>query len=327
MILFSVVIPVFNGEKYIKQCLDSIFSQDFSDFEVILINDGSTDKSESIIKEYSDVHANISYQTTKNSGPYLARKKGIALSKGKYICFVDCDDVVADDYFSTLSGNISDDSDIISFDLIEEDALEIPHLIKTPIFKSVYDYRKYILDSKSNNLVSKIFKKSICQAEKLEQISSITEEDLLMQFVFADNCKTISSINKPLYVYKYRSTSTTKSEVDFNRIDIKFNSNSLRKLLEYDLKWGTRLRDKIIMNRLNYLYDFFIPIVKKYKWCDYSKQVLKYDFIDYNILQSFDLKLADRRKLFLLKPLIFKNKLKLWLRTRFYICVSKLKRK
>ena len=321
---FSVVIPIFNGAKYIGECLDSLYSQNFNDFEIIVINDGSTDESEKIVKEYSNNHRNLKLVTIENSGPYLARKKGIELCNGKYICFVDCDDIVTNDYFSVLSNAAISNADIISFNILIEDKTSKQVKISYPHFEHITDYRKYILDSKSNNLVSKIFKRSICKIDQLINVSCITEEDLLMQCSFANYCSSIFCVDNYLYLYKYRLTSTTKSDIDFKFIEKKFNPYALNTLLQFDTIWGTNFRENIIANKLNFIYDFFIPIIKRYKWGEYSSTFLNFAFIDLTLLKDFDFKVLNKRKRFILKPLIFKNKLKLWARTRIYILIIKL---
>ncbi|RHW39557.1 glycosyltransferase [Lysinibacillus yapensis] len=88
----SFIIPVYNTEKYIRQCIDSILVQNLSNFEIIIIDDGSTDNSLTICNQYSSKHSNIHVFSQKNSGPSAARNKGIEEAKGKYIFFIDSDD-------------------------------------------------------------------------------------------------------------------------------------------------------------------------------------------------------------------------------------------
>lgn len=90
----SVIVPVYNTDKYLEEMLDSLYNQTLDNFEVILINDGSTDKSESVIKSYIEKKNadNLRYVYHKNSGPSITRNKGIDMSLGEYVCFVDSDD-------------------------------------------------------------------------------------------------------------------------------------------------------------------------------------------------------------------------------------------
>lgn len=93
---FSIIIPVYNTEKYIKKCLESVQNQTCKDYEVIIINDGSTDNSENIIKEWAEKNTQIEkcIKTYKNTGLSEARNRGVKLSKGEYIFFLDSDDYI-----------------------------------------------------------------------------------------------------------------------------------------------------------------------------------------------------------------------------------------
>ncbi len=100
--LFSVIIPVYNAEKTLRRCLDSLVSQAEGRAELILVNDGSTDASDEICREYRDRYSGIRYLVQENSGVSAARNAGIELARGTFITFVDSDDYVKDDYFDVL---------------------------------------------------------------------------------------------------------------------------------------------------------------------------------------------------------------------------------
>ena len=91
--LISVIIPVYNGEKYIKRCVDSILSQSYDNYEIIIINDGSSDKTLSVLREYR-AYSNISIYNNRNHGVSYSRNYGMRHSNGDYIIFVDADDVM-----------------------------------------------------------------------------------------------------------------------------------------------------------------------------------------------------------------------------------------
>lgn len=98
----SIIIPVYNSEDYLSECLESIQKQTFKDFEVILINDGSTDRSETICKQFSDTDSRFHLYTQPNSGASSARNTGIELSNAEYITFIDADDWVESDYIQKI---------------------------------------------------------------------------------------------------------------------------------------------------------------------------------------------------------------------------------
>ena len=103
-VLISVITPVYNTEKYLIRCVDSIVGQTYNDIEIILVDDGSSDKSGSICDKYALGDSRVRVVHKKNGGVSSARNAGISLSKGKYICFVDSDDWLEQDYFSLVSG-------------------------------------------------------------------------------------------------------------------------------------------------------------------------------------------------------------------------------
>ena len=101
MIKYSFIVPCYNGEKYIVKCLDSILKQTSNNYEVIVINDGSTDNSINIINKYKN-DKKIVIINQDNMGLSLARNNGINKAKGEYLIFVDCDDYIQNDFLKTI---------------------------------------------------------------------------------------------------------------------------------------------------------------------------------------------------------------------------------
>ena len=110
----SVIIPAYNVEKYIQETLDSVCNSTYKDYEIILINDGSTDRTDEICKKYSEKHKEITYLTQKNQGVSAARNQGIKYAKGDWIIFVDADDKIEKNFFDFIS-NYSLEYDILFF--------------------------------------------------------------------------------------------------------------------------------------------------------------------------------------------------------------------
>lgn len=101
-VLVSVIVPVYNMEKYIIQCLQSITSQDYNNIEVICINDGSQDESKNLIENYARKDSRVRLINKRNNGVSSARNCGISNSNGKYLTFIDADDIISKDFISTL---------------------------------------------------------------------------------------------------------------------------------------------------------------------------------------------------------------------------------
>lgn len=100
--LISIIVPVYNVEKYLKECIDSVISQTYKNLEIILVDDGSTDKSGEICDEYSKKDSRIKVIHKENGGLSDARNVALDIAKGEYIGFVDSDDYVEKDMFETL---------------------------------------------------------------------------------------------------------------------------------------------------------------------------------------------------------------------------------
>ena len=98
--LISIIVAIYNGEKYLTECIDSILNQNYKNLEIILINDGSTDNSKKIINHYSSIDSRIKVISQKNSGVSTSRNNGLKKATGKYICIIDQDDIISKDYVS-----------------------------------------------------------------------------------------------------------------------------------------------------------------------------------------------------------------------------------
>ena len=113
---YSIIVPAYNTEKYIDKCLKSIFSNTYKNFEVIIVNDGSTDKTEDIINKYIIKYDNIIYIKQKNMGLSLARNNGVKKATGDYLLFIDSDDYVEKNLLENINKNI-DDLDVLRYQL------------------------------------------------------------------------------------------------------------------------------------------------------------------------------------------------------------------
>lgn len=114
---FSIIIPVFNAEPYLRRCLNSILKQAFTSFEILIINDGSTDNSEIIANEMAQNNSSIKVFNQKNSGVSAARNKGLDNANGKYVLFVDPDDYLDDETLIALSKCTNESPDVVCFNV------------------------------------------------------------------------------------------------------------------------------------------------------------------------------------------------------------------
>lgn len=120
MVKYSFIVPVYNTSKYLKKCLDSLVKQTFKDFEIIIVNDGSTDNSSNIISKYQDTYKNIKVINQKNEGLSMARNNGVKEANGEYLIFIDSDDYVEKNLLKEVDKEIKD-AEVLRYQVISED--------------------------------------------------------------------------------------------------------------------------------------------------------------------------------------------------------------
>lgn len=218
--MVSIIVPVYNVEKYLGKCIKSLLQQTYSNIQIILINDGSTDSSGIICNKYSDFDKRIFVLHKQNEGVSVARNAGIDISIGEYLLFVDGDDWLEDNAVAELIEiQKNDNSDVIMFGFFQEDfngnnqksiSFQKNHLKnKDQIMKALPDLIK---NESINPLWNKLYKSNIIKDNdiKLDNLISIGEDALFNYKVFSKiNCLTI--IDKCFYHYiKDNSESLTQ---------------------------------------------------------------------------------------------------------------------
>ena len=235
----SVIVPVYNAEKYLKKCLQSLVEQTLSDIEIICINDGSTDNSLSIIEQFAKSDSRIKIITTQNRGQSQARNKGLEIAKGEYTGFLDSDDYADTTMFEKLyTAAKQNDSDVVMcgvYILNEKTGaitsndpyfgLKIFEEQKDTgvFFNGVFSYEQCrdflfrICVVPWNKLIKTDFlkKNSIKFAEGLSFEDNIFSLELLL------NAGRISLVNEPLPYYRFGSVhSLTYGINDYSKLDL-----------------------------------------------------------------------------------------------------------
>ncbi len=166
----SVIIPIYNAHDYLDEALKSILAQDFESFEVICVDDGSTDRSLDIIKKYKEISPKIRIITENNAGPATARNKGLSRVRGKYVIFLDADDFYEPTLISSLysaAENLSLDIAVANFDIYNTRRARFEHNIESDHFDLLNDgrvvskneYPDYILQCATGYVWNKMFKR------------------------------------------------------------------------------------------------------------------------------------------------------------------------
>ena len=210
----SVIVPVYNVENYIEKCIESIFSQTYTDFELLLINDGSSDKSGSICDAYVNKDERIRVFHKKNEGVSIARNLGIKRSLGEWICFVDSDDWVENLYLEKFVENKELDEDTmvsqgIMYDFISSSDENFPFFIYPDKICAEEEFAD--LFTKYNLLhngcpVSKLYNKNLLVKKSIYFNPSIsTHEDHLFVLTYLLYCKKIILSSSIPYHYMIRN--------------------------------------------------------------------------------------------------------------------------
>ncbi len=206
----SIILPVYNSEKYLSQCIDSVISQSFADFELIIINDGSTDSSGEICNVYAEKDNRIKVIHQNNRGVSFARKLGIEQSDSEWLGFIDSDDWIESDTLKIAYDTaIKEESDIVCFGIQKATQTEKTSIefFNSDIYTNFLYYPVYM-----NSFCNKIIKKALFTENSLDfGIGIITSEDLLVMFQLFHFAKKISYLPSVLYNYRFNSDSVTQT--------------------------------------------------------------------------------------------------------------------
>jgi len=255
----SIIVPVYNVEQYLHQCINSILAQTFTDFECILVNDCSSDNSPGICDEYAEVDNRIKVIHNKsNMGSSLSRKVGLENSSGEYIQFVDSDDWIENDMLEKLYRKaISENYDITIYDCFyvkngtkEIIKQEFSGFDKTAIIKDIISFRV------RTYLVNKLVKKDLYFWVEFPEDSC--SEDYVITIQNVCNSKKIGYINEPLYNYRYNAQSLSNNIN--TRVNARIEENrNWRRLINILMEKYDNLNifEPDLSNRLNWLKETY----------------------------------------------------------------------
>lgn len=217
----SVIIPVYNAEHYIENCLKSVMQQTLQDIEIVVINDGSTDKSGEIVKNLTKNDNRIIYLETENQGVGSARNMGIEISRGDYLGFIDSDDTIEKNMFEKMYGeaerynadivecryNVINNGTIVTSNKENEEEIVVEN-----VYYNLNDFlKKYYFGNKKygNHVWSKLIKHRIIKEKKIVfgNLKYITGEDLYFGLTILPYINKIVFLNDKLYNYYIRKNS------------------------------------------------------------------------------------------------------------------------
>lgn len=224
----SIIVPVYNLEQLLPKCLESILVQTFKEFELILVNDGSTDKSGKICDDYANKDERITVIHKKNGGAASSRNAGLQIAKGKYIGFVDSDDYINKFMYETLYNNaIEHKSDIVICDYLKVNIghdynttqadldYKVKHYKNTEALNEIYTEKsKYIMFIVPWN---KLYRRSLFDNIKYDVNNMFDDETVAHKLFY--NSRKITYFDSKLYYYVQRNGSLMNSSFSIKRLD------------------------------------------------------------------------------------------------------------
>ncbi len=322
--LISIIVPVYNTKEYLPKCLDSILSQTYSNIEVIVISDGSTDGSNDVIKEYAKKDKRIVPIFKENSGVAKTRSMGISLAKGDYIGFVDSDDTVEPDMYQILVENMMKyEADIshCGYRLLRSDCVVNFYGTNDTLVLKHDDGVKELLSGKriEPGMCNKLYKAELFNDLDYDREIRINEDFLVNAFLFDKSEKTVFyDVTK--YNYFVRSNSASHAKVNQHKLydpikvteyilELFKNSNSLYdsaleryiscNINAYKFTYtnqfdGIKEYKKYIKNNIKNQRNSFKNISKKSRYMCYG--IIYFDYVFKLIYKLYDLTHKGRNK-------------------------------
>ena len=252
----SVLVPVYNAEKYLGDCLDSILSQTFTDFEVIIIDDGSTDNSGKICDDYAVKDNRVIIYHQSNKGVAATRNRAVSLANAELIAFIDADDIVHKQYLDILYRILKEGKTLMSVTgtyeeiNVDKDKMEI-HYLSPVRYEIVGIDEEYMIENSDegymfDTLFAKLISKNLLEKHRFTD-NRIYEDNAISYNLIYDS-HTVSKNDYELYFYRNTSGGITKRQID--------SKSAL------DVLWARKERMRFCLeNRLDRLY---LVVLKKY---------------------------------------------------------------
>ena len=251
--IVSIIVPIYNSDQYLYECIESIINQTYKKLDILLINDGSTDSSLSICKSFKNKDKRITLIDQKNSGVSSARNRGIMNAKGDWIMFVDADDYLNKDSIELALNNIKDDDYYYFFSsrINERKTIVLDNINKKEkLIKEILMWNKYNYDEFNSRVLNHIYnRKMIINNNVLFNNEICNGEDMLFNIEYFLCASKMIIINSSIYNYRVNSNSLThsvnKKIVEKDELFHKYLFKLLDKYNMYDLKEIAKIRSPL----------------------------------------------------------------------------------
>lgn len=301
----SIIVPVYNLQDYLPKCLNSILAQTFTDFEAILVNDGSTDGSGCICAEFAGRDSRFIVVEKANGGLSSAKNAGIEMAKGQYIGFVDADDYISPDMYEFLYNNLigyDADISICSFYRADQNgnlhnyrpAGIIKCMEKNEAIKTLLGRRYF-----ENYCCDKLFRKALFDGIRFPEGQNY--EDVAVMYKLFDKCSRVIYHSEPKYFYAIRSGSIVNSGFNVNKLNF---AEECKRIIDFSESKGGIYNEEAypyyVLSNLWLLYEasadkeknkFILTglseqVLKYHKWAVGSRYVRKFDKLSIILLKA-----------------------------------------
>ena len=226
--MISVIVPVYNAEEYLEECLESIKNQTYTNIEVILVNDGSTDGSKEICEQYCEKDNRFKLVNQENQGQSVARNLGVAESVGQFIMFVDSDDVVRENIVEVLLSYMKEDVDLVECNLVRnQEELKMNKTIRVIFEDNSTEAIMNCISFKKVKFcpVTKLYRREI--VEKVSFLEGFIYEDVYTGINYLRYIRKMVVIDYIGYYYRVHPNSTMTKSFNEKDLDIFFVGNKL----------------------------------------------------------------------------------------------------
>lgn len=291
----SIVVPVYNSEKYIQECIDSIINQEYSNWELILVDDGSLDNSLEICKKNSGQDSRIVVVSQKNMGSIFARQTGTEIASGKLITYVDSDDYVDSDYIQNLVTGLGEKDLAVAGLILKNkkiqcgiEAGKYELGLKSPVIRKLMYADDNISVGMLTSMCGKIYKTEIAkQIFKKLDMTIYYGEDAEFVFKYIISCKSVSILDYCGYHYRENNDSITHSTHDDFLINVNklylslkkdFEKSEYREILMPQLEKWISYHIRLAYEILGFMYAPIEPIkyIIPYKSIIADKDIIVY---------------------------------------------------
>ena len=307
--LITIIVPIYNVQKYLPKSINSILQQTYPTLQIILIDDGSTDDSGKICDEFKNLDNRIQVIHIAHSGVGMAREMGLLHAKGKYVGFVDPDDFIDKDMYLNLYKALhTNDADISVCNILcikdEQESIYGVKINKEKIYRAKECFEKFLQKEFSYSLLNKLFKRELFNNISFDNCKFA--EDFYIQVRIFGGCNKVICINKILYYYVKRKESLTETN-KLNNLYIYDEFNVYNKIWDNISKIDSNSLQYFVPKYINTMLNLYERCILEKSLKFFSKQIVEGLKIKKSSL--LNIKITEKNKLFKIRILLMNRHL------------------